>query len=80
MTAELVKDQEKEAKNRHLYIAVMGVTAAGKTTFAEFLARRINGKLFQELPVVDNPFFTEYYENPTEYALPTQMFRVYEKW
>jgi len=80
MTAELVKDQEKEAKNRHLYIAVMGVTAAGKTTFAEFLARRINGKLFQELPVEDNPFFTEYYENPTEYALPTQMFLVYEKW
>lgn len=78
MTPEL--GQEEEPKNKYPYIAIMGVTAAGKTTFAEFLARRINGKLFQELPVEDNPFFTEYYENPTEYALPTQMFLVYEKW
>jgi deoxyadenosine/deoxycytidine kinase len=71
---------EKELRQRHLFIQVMGVTGAGKTTFAEFLSKRINGKLFQELPVEDNPLFKKYYENPTRFALPMQMFFVYEKW
>lgn len=74
------KKVEKELRQRHLFISVMGVTGAGKTTFAEFLCKKVNGRLFRELPVEDNPLFVKYYENPEDYALLTQMFFVFEKW
>ncbi len=70
---------EREAGPKHPYIVVMGVTAAGKTTFAEFLAGRINGKFFPELPVEDNPFFKNYYGNPDDY-FPVQIFFLDANW
>jgi len=58
---------EHEDEPKHPYIAVMGVTAAGKTTFAKFLSEKSGGKLLEELPVEDNPFFKNYYGNPDNY-------------
>lgn len=77
MTTEF--GQEKEAEEKHLYIAIMGVTVAGKTTFAKFLSEKLNGRLLEEIPVADNPFFKDYYGNPDDY-FPAQMFFLDAKW
>lgn len=71
--------QEKETKNGHLYTAVMGVTGAGKTTFAKFLSEKLTGRLLEEIPVGENPFFKEYYGSPDTY-LPAQIFFLDTKW
>jgi deoxyadenosine/deoxycytidine kinase len=71
--------QEKETKNGHLYIAVMGVTGAGKTTFAKYLSEKLDSQLLEEIPVRENPFFREYYGSPDTY-LPAQIFFLDMKW
>jgi len=70
---------EHEVEPRHLYIAVMGVTGAGKTTFAKFLSEKLGGQTFEELPVKENPFFEDYYGNPEDY-FPVQIFFLDAKW
>lgn len=57
----------------------MGVTGAGKTTFAKFLSEKLNGRLLEETPVGENPFFKDYYGSPDTY-LPAQIFFLDAKW
>lgn len=55
------------------YIAVEGVIGAGKTTFAQMLAQRIDAELLNE-EVFENPFLVDYYKNRTRYALSCQLY------
>ncbi len=55
------------------HIAVEGPIGVGKTTLAELLAERLNGKLIRE-PVDDNPYLADFYKNRERFAFQTQIF------
>ncbi len=59
-------------KNNFDFIAVEGVIGVGKTTLAELLADRYEGRLMSE-QFEDNPFLPKFYEDRERYAFPTQM-------
>ncbi len=54
------------------YIAVEGPIGVGKTTLARRLAQSLDAQLVSENPA-GNPFLTEFYRNPKQYALPAQL-------
>ncbi len=54
------------------FIAIEGVIGVGKTSLAELLAERNEGRLVLE-QFEDNPFLPKFYEDRERYAFPTQM-------
>jgi len=54
------------------YIAIEGPIGAGKTTLARKLARWIGAELLLEAPM-ENPFLARFYDNPSAWALSTQL-------
>ena len=55
------------------YIAIEGVIGVGKTSLAELLSEKLNGRLVLEKPE-DNPFLDQFYKDPRHYAFQTQLF------
>lgn len=55
------------------YIVVEGPLGVGKTSLAQLLAERINGKSIME-DTEGNPFLTNFYKDPKRFALQTQLF------
>ena len=55
------------------YIAIEGVIGVGKTSLAELLSEKLNGRLVLENPE-DNPFLDQFYKDPRHYAFQTQLF------
>jgi deoxyadenosine/deoxycytidine kinase len=55
------------------YIVVEGVIGAGKTTLAKMIAGRYAGKFLRERPE-ENPFLKDFYHDPKQFAFPTQLF------
>jgi len=55
------------------YIAIEGVIGAGKTSLAQLLAKRLNGRLVLEKHD-ENPFLADFYKDPARFAFQTQMF------
>jgi len=55
------------------YIAVEGVIGVGKTSLAKKLAGKFSGKLLREKHD-ENPFLKDFYNNPRQFAFPTQLF------
>ncbi|MFQ5601637.1 MAG: deoxynucleoside kinase [bacterium] len=55
------------------YIAIEGVIGVGKTSLANKLADRFNAKQLLE-QYEENPFLKDFYENPQQFAFPTQLF------
>ena len=55
------------------YIAVEGVIGVGKTSLAKKLAKHFNGKKLLE-GFEENPFLKDFYNNPRQFAFPTQLF------
>jgi deoxyguanosine kinase len=60
------------------YIAVEGPIGVGKTTLTKMLADTFNYKMLLETPET-NPFLERFYQNPKQYALPTQLFFLFER-
>lgn len=63
---------------RHRYIAVEGPIGAGKTSLARRLAERLDAEPVLEQPG-ENPFLGRFYQDMTRYALPTQLFFLFQR-
>jgi len=60
------------------YLVVEGPIGAGKTSLARLLAERSGGAALLEDPAA-NPFLPGFYEDPARYALPTQLFFLFQR-
>ena len=54
------------------YIVIEGPIGVGKTSLANKIARDLDSELLLE-KAEDNPFLANFYKNPRQYALPTQL-------
>jgi deoxyadenosine/deoxycytidine kinase len=63
---------------RYRYIVVEGPIGAGKTTLAKRLAARLGSDLLLEQPGA-NPFLARFYQDMARYALPTQLFFLFQR-
>lgn len=66
------------APNRLRFIAVEGPIGAGKTTLAGRLASRLGAETLMEQPG-ENPFLGRFYRDMARYALPTQLFFLFQR-
>lgn len=64
--------------DKYKYIVVEGVIGAGKTSLTRKLATHLNAQMLLELPQ-ENPFLEKFYRDATRYALPTQMFFLFQR-
>jgi deoxyadenosine/deoxycytidine kinase len=63
---------------RHRHIVVEGPIGSGKTSLATRLAERLNASLLLEDPKA-NPFLPQFYRDMRRYALPTQLFFLFQR-
>ena len=64
--------------NKLRYIVVEGPIGAGKTTLARRLSARLGTDLLLEQPD-ENPFLARFYQDMARYALPTQLFFLFQR-
>lgn len=64
--------------SKYRYIAVEGPIGVGKTSLAQRLADRAEAHTLLEKPQ-DNPFLASFYQDPARYALPTQLFFLFQR-
>ncbi|TFV88142.1 deoxynucleoside kinase [Oxalobacteraceae bacterium OM1] len=64
--------------DRYNYIVVEGPIGVGKTTLARKLAESLHAQTLLELPQ-ENPFLEKFYRDAARYALPTQMFFLFQR-
>ena len=60
------------------YIAIEGPIGVGKTTLANKIAESFNYDAFLEQPA-ENPFLKNFYRNPGQSALATQLFFLFQR-
>lgn len=63
---------------KHRHIVVEGPIGSGKTSLARRLAERLNASLVLEDPKA-NPFLPQFYRDMRRYALPTQLFFLFQR-
>jgi len=63
---------------KHRHIVVEGPIGCGKTSLAERLARRVNAGVLLE-DSRSNPFLGQFYRDMRRYALPTQLFFLFQR-
>jgi len=64
--------------DRFRYLVVEGPIGAGKTSLARRLAPRLAADLLLEQPE-ENPFIGRFYQDMPRYALPTQLFFLFQR-
>ena len=64
--------------DKYRYIVVEGPVGVGKTTLARAISEASGAALMLEDPDA-NPFLPRFYENADRYALPTQMFFLFQR-
>jgi deoxyguanosine kinase len=60
------------------YLVVEGPIGAGKTSLAQRLAARLSADLLLEQPQ-ENPFLARFYDDMPRYALPAQLFFLFQR-
>jgi deoxyadenosine/deoxycytidine kinase len=60
------------------YLVVEGPIGAGKTSLARRLASRLSADVVLEQPA-ENPFIARFYQDMARYALPTQLFFLFQR-
>ncbi|MFM8557369.1 MAG: deoxynucleoside kinase [Betaproteobacteria bacterium] len=63
---------------RYRHIVIEGPIGAGKTSLARRLAERFDAELVLEEPA-DNPFLERFYRDSRRYALPTQLYFLFQR-
>jgi deoxyguanosine kinase len=63
---------------RFRYLVVEGPIGAGKTSLAKRLGEHLGADLLLEQPA-DNPFLARFYQDMARYALPTQLFFLFQR-
>ena len=64
--------------DRFRYLVVEGPIGAGKTSLARRLAPRFSAELLLEQPG-ENPFIARFYQDMARYALPAQLFFLFQR-
>lgn len=64
--------------NQFPYIVVEGPIGSGKTTLAKMLSEKFSAALLTEKAEV-NPFLPRFYQDAQRYALPTQLFFLFQR-
>jgi deoxyguanosine kinase len=64
--------------SRYHYIVVEGPIGVGKTSLAKRLAARVQANLVLERPE-QNPFLPRFYQDMKRFALPTQLFFLFQR-
>ena len=65
-------------RNLH-YIAIEGTIGVGKTSLANLLSERLQAKLVLE-EFQDNPFLSDFYEDPERHAFQTQLWFLIQRY
>ncbi len=63
---------------KYRYVVIEGPIGAGKTSLARRLSERAGAHLLLEQPE-DNPFLERFYRDSARFALPTQMFFLFQR-
>jgi len=63
---------------KHRYLVVEGPIGCGKTSLAQKLGHRLGATLLLEDPKA-NPFLPQFYRDMRRYALPTQLFFLFQR-
>ena len=63
---------------KHRHIVVEGPIGCGKTSLAKRLAERLGAEVILEDPKA-NPFLAQFYRDMRRYALPTQLFFLFQR-
>ena len=64
--------------NQFPYIVIEGPIGSGKTTLASLLSEKFSAALLSE-KAESNPFLTRFYQDAQRYALPTQLFFLFQR-
>ena len=64
--------------DKYRHIVVEGPIGVGKTSLARRLAEHLHAELLLELPE-QNPFLARFYQDMERYALPTQLFFLFQR-
>ncbi len=64
--------------DRYRHIVIEGPIGVGKTSLTQKMAEKLNGQLLLEQPE-NNPFLAKFYKEGARYALPTQLFFLFQR-